>query len=104
MVKRKHGALQDMASTLICENNLLKSLWIKAINTANYELDPYLIMPVLKKKTPYELYKGKKTNISYFKAFGSKRCIYNNDKENCGKFDAARTNLRCENDRIQLLE
>ena len=60
-----------MAKTLICENDLPKSLWAEAIKTANYVLNRCLIRPILK-KTPYELFKGKKPNVSYFKAFRSK--------------------------------
>jgi len=40
------------------------------------------------KKTPYELFKGKKPNISYFRAFGCKCFIHNNGKDRLGKFDA----------------
>nr|XP_009587335.1 uncharacterized protein LOC104085085 [Nicotiana tomentosiformis] len=45
-----------------------------------------LIRPILK-KTPYELWKGKKPNIGYFHPFGSKCFIQNNGKDNIGKFD-----------------
>ena len=38
-------------------------------------------------KTPCELWKNKKPNISYFKVFGSKYFILNT-KDNLGKFDA----------------
>ena len=38
-------------------------------------------------KTPYELWKNKKPNISYFKVSGSK-CFILNTKNNLGKFDA----------------
>ena len=39
-------------------------------------------------KTPYELFKGKKPNISYFHAFGYKCSIHNNGKDKLDKFDA----------------
>ncbi|XP_019226340.1 PREDICTED: uncharacterized protein LOC109207804 [Nicotiana attenuata] len=45
-----------------------------------------LIRPSLK-KTPYELWNGKKPNISYFHPFGCKCFIHNNGKDNLGKFD-----------------
>ena len=38
-------------------------------------------------KTPYELWKGRKQNIGYFKVFGCKYFILNT-KDNLGKFDA----------------
>ena len=46
-----------------------------------------LIRPILK-KTPYELFEGRKPNISHLKVFGSKCFILNNGKYNLGKFDS----------------
>jgi len=46
-----------------------------------------LIRPILK-KTPYELFKGRKPNISHLRVFGSKCFILNNAKDNLGKFDS----------------
>ena len=37
---------------------------------------------------PYELWKNRKPNISYFHAFGSKCFVHNNGKESIGNFDA----------------
>jgi len=45
-----------------------------------------LIRPILK-KTPYELFNGRKPNISHLKVFGCSCFILNNGKENLGKFD-----------------
>ena len=38
-------------------------------------------------KTPYELYKGRKPNISHLRIFGSKCYVHNNGKLNLGKID-----------------
>ena len=38
------------------------------------------------KKTPYELWKGKKPIVKYFRIFGS-TCFILKDRENVGKFD-----------------
>ena len=38
-------------------------------------------------KTPYELYKGRKPNLSHLHIFGCKCFIYNNGKDNLRKFD-----------------
>ena len=38
------------------------------------------------KKTSYELWKGRKPKVKYFKIFGS-TCFILRDKENVGKFD-----------------
>jgi len=45
-----------------------------------------LIRSILK-KTPYELYKGRKPNISHLRVFGCKCFVLNNGKDNLGKFD-----------------
>jgi len=66
---------------------LSTSFWAEAVNIANYVLNQCLIHLILK-KTPYELFKGRKLNIFYFRAFGCKCFIYNNGKESLGKFDA----------------
>jgi len=74
-----------MARTLKCRNELSKSSWERAINTANYILNRCLIRPILK-KTSYDY--SKVRNQMCFQAFGSKFFIHNNDKKNLGKFDA----------------
>ena len=85
VVERKNRTLQEMARTMLNENNLPKYFWAKAVNTC-YVLNRILLWPVLK-KTPYELRKNKKPNISYFKVFECK-CFILNTKDNLGKFDA----------------
>jgi len=84
-VERKNRALEEIARTLLNETNLPKYFWIDAVNTACYVLNIVLIRPILK-KTPYELFKGRKPNISHFRVFGCKCFILNNDKDNLGKF------------------
>ena len=39
------------------------------------------------KKTPYELWKGRKSNVKYFRIFGS-TCFILKDRENVRKFDS----------------
>ena len=56
------------------------------VNTANYILNRFNLNQGIK-KTPFELYYGKKPNISYFRAFGYK-CFILNTKDNVGKFQA----------------
>nr|CAN77969.1 hypothetical protein VITISV_027333 [Vitis vinifera] len=86
VVERKNRTLQEMARTMLNENNLPKYFWAEAVNTSCYVLNRILLRPILK-KTPYELWKNKKPNISYFKVFGCK-CFILNTKHNLGKFDA----------------
>ena len=52
---------------------------------ACYILNRVSLRPILK-KTPYELYKGRKPDISYFHIFGSE-CFILNNKDALGKID-----------------
>ena len=71
---------------MLNENNLPKYFWAEAVNTSCNVLNRILIRPNLN-MTPYELWKGRKTNIGYFKVFGCK-CFVLNIKDNLGKFDS----------------
>jgi len=66
---------------------LPKYFWADAIHIVCYTLNRVLIRPILK-KNPYELYKGRKSNISHLRVFGSKCFILNDSKDSLGKFDA----------------
>ena len=86
VVERKNRTLQEMARTMIHENNLAKHFWAEAVNTACYIQNRIYIKPILE-KTTYELFKGRRPNISYFHQFGCTCCILNN-KLYLKKFDA----------------
>jgi len=86
-VERKNKALEEIVRTLLNETNLPKYFWTDAMNTTCYAVNRVLIRPILK-KTPYELFKGRKLNVSHFRVFGCKCFILNNGKDNLGKFDA----------------
>ncbi|WRX11175.1 Integrase [Theobroma cacao] len=87
VIERKNQTLKEMARTMLCENNLPKYFWVKAINTAAYILNRVSIRAMIS-KTPYELYKGRKLNISHLRSFGCKCFVLNNGKQPLGKFDA----------------
>ena len=76
-----------MARMMLYKNDLPRYFWAEAINTACYVTNRAMLRPILK-KTPYELYKGKKLVISYFKPFSCKCFILINGKENTEKFDS----------------
>ena len=71
VVERKNRTLEEMARTMLISSGLPKNFWAEAVSTACYILNRALIRPLLN-KTPYELFKGRKPNIMYFKVFGSK--------------------------------
>ncbi|XP_057496707.1 uncharacterized protein LOC130781518, partial [Actinidia eriantha] len=87
VVERKNRTLEEMARTMLCENSLPKYFWAEAVNTACFIVNRAMIRPILK-KTPYELWKGRKPNIGFFHAFGCKCYVLNNGKDNLGKFDS----------------
>ena len=67
-----------------------KSFWGEAINTACHTLNRvYFKLDI--KKTPYELWRGKKLVVKYFRIFGSD-CYILRDRENLEKFDAKSDN------------
>ena len=83
VVERKNRTLQEMARTILNENNLPKYFWAEAINTSCYVLNRILLRHILN-KNPYELWKNKKHNISYFGC----KCFILNTKNNLENFDA----------------
>ncbi|CAN1215725.1 Retrovirus-related Pol polyprotein from transposon TNT 1-94, partial [Linum perenne] len=86
VAKRKKRTLIEIARTLLTDFNLSKGFWGEAVSTACYVTNRALIRSSLK-KTPFELLKGRKPNISYFHPFGCK-CFLLNSKDSLGKFDA----------------
>ena len=71
---------------MLSENGLPWYFWAEAINTSCYIINRAMVRPILK-KTPYELFKGKKSNLSHFKVFGCTCYILNNSKMDVEKFD-----------------
>jgi len=61
--------LEDMARTMLLSSKLPHSFWAEAVNTACYIINRYMTRPLVE-KTPYELLKGRKPNISHLRAFG----------------------------------
>ena len=68
VVERKNRSLEELVRTMMNENKLPKYFWADAVSTACYVLNRVLIRPILK-KTPYELLKGRKPNVSHLKVF-----------------------------------
>ena len=71
VVERKNRTLQEMSRSMLLEHNTPQHFWAEAVNTACYILNKVLIRKTLS-KTPYELWKGRKPKVSFFKVFGSK--------------------------------
>ncbi|GKA14867.1 retrovirus-related pol polyprotein from transposon TNT 1-94 [Tanacetum coccineum] len=85
VVERKNQTLQEMSQTMLNEQSIPQKFWCNAVDTSTYILNRILIRPFLE-KTPYDLFKGKKPSLEYFKVFGSK-CFILNTKDYLTKFD-----------------
>ena len=71
---------------MLYNKNVAKNLWEEAVNTTCHTVNKVYFRPGTK-KTPYELWKGRKPNVKYFRIFGS-TCFILKDRENVGKFDS----------------
>jgi len=85
VVERKNRVIQEMARVMIHSKNLAQHLWGEAVNTACHIINRVYLRPETN-KTPYEIWRGKKPTVKYFKTFGSK-CYILRDRKNLGKFD-----------------
>ena len=74
-----------MGRAMMHNKDVAKNLWGEAMNTACHIVNRVYFKPRTK-KTSYELWKGKRSNVKYFKIFGS-TCFILKDRENVGKFD-----------------
>ena len=68
------------------ESNIPQTFQAEVVHTTVHILNKAHLRPNID-KTPYELWHGKPTSIKYFRVFGSRCFIKNNDKK-LGKFDA----------------
>ena len=91
VVERKNRTLQEMTRTMMITSKIANQFWAEAINTACYTINRCMTRPLLE-KTPYELLKGRKPNISHLRVFGCKCFIHKNGKNLLGKFDARSDN------------
>ena len=70
---------------MLHNKDVARNLWGEAVNTACHTVNRVYFRPGTK-KTPYELWKGRKPNVKYFRIFGS--TCFLKDRENVGKFDS----------------
>ncbi|GJT82213.1 retrovirus-related pol polyprotein from transposon TNT 1-94 [Tanacetum coccineum] len=85
VVERKNKTLQEMSRTMLNEQSLPQMFWCNTVDTSTYILNRILIRAILG-KTPYELLRGRKPTLDYFRVFGSK-CFILNTKDYLTKFD-----------------
>ena len=86
VVERKNRIIQEMARAMLHNKDVARNLWGEAVNTTCHTVNRVYFRPGTK-KTPYELWKGRKPNVKYFRIFGN-TCFILKDRENVGKFDS----------------
>ena len=75
-----------MTRVILLNKQIPQKFWGEAVNTSCH-IGNRIFFRVGTKKTTYEIWNGKKLRVKYFRVFGSK-CYILNDQENLGKFDA----------------
>ena len=75
-----------MARAMRHNKDVARNLCGEVVNTACYTVNRMYFRPNTK-KTSYELWKGRKPNVKYFRIFGI-TCFILKDRENVGKFDS----------------
>ncbi|GJU52784.1 retrovirus-related pol polyprotein from transposon TNT 1-94 [Tanacetum coccineum] len=71
VVERENRTLQEMSRTMLNEKLLPQKFWFNTVDTSTYILNRILIRAILG-KTPYELLRGRKPTLDYFRVFGRK--------------------------------
>ena len=69
-VERKNKVIQEMARAMLHNKDVARNLWGEADNTAFHTINR-VYFRLSTKKTLYELWKGRKPNVKYFRIFGS---------------------------------
>ncbi|KAK8957495.1 hypothetical protein KSP39_PZI000003 [Platanthera zijinensis] len=85
VAERRNRTLIEACRTMLSDASLPEYFWAEAVNTACHVQNRALINKN-HDKTPYELLKGRKPNISYFRIFGCKCFVLNNSKYHSTKF------------------
>ncbi|GJZ30671.1 ribonuclease H-like domain-containing protein [Tanacetum coccineum] len=83
--KRNNGTLIEAARTMLTDSKLPKRFWVEAVNTAYYVQNRVLVIKP-HKKTPYELFLGRKPALSFMRPFGCPVTILNTI-DHLGKID-----------------
>nr|GEZ59091.1 putative ribonuclease H-like domain-containing protein [Tanacetum cinerariifolium] len=85
VAKRKNRTLIEAARTMLADSKLPTTFWDEAVNTACYVQNRVLVVKP-HNKTPYELFLGRKPDLSFMRPFGCPITILNT-LDHLGKFD-----------------
>jgi hypothetical protein len=76
----------EMAQTILMDYKLTDIFWTKAVHTTVH-IQNRVMLRNNTDKIPYELWKGRPTNVKHFRVFGSK-CYIKREYGGMGKFDS----------------
>jgi hypothetical protein len=86
VVERKNRIVQEMARTMLMDSKLIDIFWTQEVHTAVHIQNRVMLISDTD-KTPYELWKGRPTNVKHFIVFGRK-CYMKREDGGMGKFDS----------------
>ena len=86
VVEGKNRVIQEIPRVMLHSKDVARNQWGEAVNTTCHTINRVCFKPGTK-KTPYEMWKGRKPNVKCFRIFGS-TCFILKDRENVGKFDS----------------
>jgi hypothetical protein len=75
-----------MARTMLMDSKLTDVFWTHAVHTTVH-IQNRVMLRNNSDKTPYELWKGRPTNVKHFRVFGRK-CYIKREDGRMGKFDS----------------
>jgi transposase InsO family protein len=84
--ERYNRTLAEMSRSMLLERGLPSYYWPFAVDTANHIKNRITHKSLPSNTTPYELFKGCRPNLAYFRPFGSK--CYSRLMDKTGKFAA----------------
>ncbi|GJQ89920.1 retrovirus-related pol polyprotein from transposon TNT 1-94 [Tanacetum coccineum] len=85
VAERRNKTLIEAARTMLADSKLPTTFWAEAVNTACYVQNRVLVVKP-HNKTPYELFHGRTTTLSFMRPFRCPVTILNT-KDHLGKFD-----------------
>ncbi|GKD76504.1 putative ribonuclease H-like domain-containing protein [Tanacetum coccineum] len=85
VAERRNKTLIEAARTMLADSKLPTTFWAEAVNTACYVQNRVLVVKPYN-KTPYELFHGRTSTLSFMRPFGCPVTILNTI-DHLGKFD-----------------
>jgi hypothetical protein len=86
VVERKNMTVQEMARTMLMDSKLIDMFWRQAVHTVVH-IQNIVILRNNTDNTPYELWKGRPTNVKNFRVF-ERKCYIKREDGRMGKFDS----------------